>query len=108
MREPPQARLAELSERFRQRAIVDRTALSEIAAVLEKDTAVGVDPDDIQRIAHRLAGAGGTFGFPGISACAAELEMLASTTTSPEELAAGCMSLALEIDRALGPKAPLA
>ena len=102
MRDSPQARLAELRERFRQRAIVDRTALSELASSLDKNAAVDVHAEDVRRIAHRLAGAGGTFGFPGISACAAELETLVSTSTSPEELAAGCTTLVLEIDRVLG------
>jgi HPt (histidine-containing phosphotransfer) domain-containing protein len=100
------ARLTALAARFRERALVDRTALSEIAALLEQRDDAAARREEVQQIAHRLAGAGGTFGYPEISASAAELDDLAASHPNGERLADGCLSLVREIDRAVGTTMP--
>lgn len=100
MSEAVDARLATLAARFRERAMADWAALSEIAADLDRGKAAG-HGQSVQQIAHRLAGAGGTFGYPGISAMAAELEELVATCSNGKGLTEGCRSLIREIERGL-------
>lgn len=53
-----------LREKFRERCA------RELARLSEPDLAV----EELRVLAHGLAGAGGTFGFPEVSAAAADLE----------------------------------
>jgi len=55
--------------------------------------------DPLVRIAHSLAGAAGTFGFPGISARASELETL--LIEQPHAARAALETLIAEIERTL-------
>ena len=71
-------RLAALRQRFRDRASAESRALEIIVLELEAGMPGGTRQAEIKRIAHSLAGAGGTFGFSAISACAAELEEFVS------------------------------
>jgi HPt (histidine-containing phosphotransfer) domain-containing protein len=69
-------RLAALRQRFRDRASAESDALEGIVADLERGAPGTLLQAEIRRIAHSLAGAGGTFGFAAISACAARLDEL--------------------------------
>jgi HPt (histidine-containing phosphotransfer) domain-containing protein len=103
MSETATAKLAALTDRFRQRALAERDELSQLAALFDRGEAMPSDRDNVQRIAHRLAGAGGTFGFPRISACAAELDTLATNAPTGHRLAESCRAVVIEIDRLFGP-----
>jgi chemotaxis protein histidine kinase CheA len=92
-------RLAALRQRFRDRANAESRALETIVLELEAGIPGGARQGEIKRIAHSLAGAGGTFGFSAISACAAELEEFVSDLPDSPELAGACRALILEIDR---------
>lgn len=59
-------RMAALRARFIARAAADRAALAEAGQA--------GDDAEIRRIAHGLAGAAGTFGFPEVSAAALRVE----------------------------------
>lgn len=76
MREAPttaQLALLDPDGRFSQRLADDHAAFMVLAGSLER-----VDDDgalaDMQRLAHRLAGAAGTFGHPAVSEAALDLE----------------------------------
>lgn len=43
------------------------------------------DRDDLTGIAHRLAGSGGTFGYPELSAAATQLEILLDPNATPAD-----------------------
>ena len=100
-----QTRLNVLRDRFRGRMASERVALQNIVSDLERGGPIDQSTEEVRRIAHGLAGAGGTFGFAGVSACAAALEEFVS---APEkaELAERCRTLVLELDCALGVPAP--
>ncbi|MBO0662148.1 Hpt domain-containing protein [Jiella sp. CQZ9-1] len=66
------AKLRTLTEKFRTSTLGDIERLHEI--VRDTDSEVGPRRDGMRRIAHSLAGRAGTFGFPKITAAAAELE----------------------------------
>lgn len=93
-------RLRELRERFRERALADTAAIEGMA----EDLRTGAGPSDLaaqlRQIAHRLAGAGGTFGFAAISARASELEELLLEGHGDEELVERCHALVSEIRKA--------
>ncbi len=100
MNETFEERLAALRQRFRRRAVAESEVLERIVSELESGMpGVGLQAE-ICRIAHGLAGAGGTFGFAGISACAAELDDFVSDLPDSPELAGACRSLISEIRRA--------
>ncbi len=92
-------RLRELRERFRERALADTAAIEGMA----EDLRTGAGPSDLaaqlRQIAHRLAGAGGTFGFAEISARASELEDLLEGH-GDGELVERCQALVSEIRKA--------
>jgi chemotaxis protein histidine kinase CheA len=90
-------RLAALRQRFRSRAMGDSEALERIASDLDGAAPRAELQAEIRRIAHSLAGAGGTFGFSRISACAGELEDLVSANSGSRELAEACRALISEI-----------
>lgn len=57
--------------------------------------------DPLVRIAHSLAGAGGTFGFPDISARASALETLLIAQADATETGLALDALIAEIERAV-------
>ncbi|AXS39853.1 Hpt domain-containing protein [Breoghania sp. L-A4] len=70
--------LRKLALAFRQQAIADARTLRALGATAhheQNDEARGAALSAIQTLAHRLAGRGGTFGFPEISTIASELEV---------------------------------
>lgn len=72
--EAPDARLAVMRHGFLQRVEGDLVTLAGHWSALENGTAVPSSLAGIRSIAHRLAGAGGIFGFGEISGAAAALE----------------------------------
>jgi HPt (histidine-containing phosphotransfer) domain-containing protein len=92
-------RLAALKLRFLDRAARESEALETIATDLERGASGAPICGEIRRIAHNLAGGGGTFGFVGISSYAAELEGFVSDNPDSPELADACRTLVGEIRR---------
>lgn len=82
-----EARLAQLRLLFAKRAASDLTALETAAGKFSRE-GTALARDEIRRIAHSLAGAGGTFGFAPISRSAAALEDFIGTDPSDSELCA--------------------
>jgi CheY-like chemotaxis protein len=70
---PSKAALASLRGGFLERARRDAAALAPYRAALAPDGHSVPALEQVRSIAHSLAGAGGIFGFPGISNCAAAL-----------------------------------
>jgi HPt (histidine-containing phosphotransfer) domain-containing protein len=70
--------MARLKERFIERSQGDRETL---VAALESN-----DRETLRRVAHSLSGAGGIFGFPGISENAALLEQAIDRDDPPDQL----------------------
>jgi HPt (histidine-containing phosphotransfer) domain-containing protein len=83
--------MAKLRERFVARSHVDRTGLTSAFAA--------GDRAELRRIAHSLSGAGGLFGFPIISALAAELEQAIDQGEHGCELQARLDALTSELER---------
>ena len=97
-----EAKLGALRDRFRARMFTERAALQGIVTDLERGAPSSEHEDEIRRLAHGLSGAGGTFGFPAISSCAAQLEEFLATSPEPAELIEGCHALIHDIDREIG------
>ncbi len=70
--------MARLKHRFVERSRGDREAL---VNALRDD-----DRQELRRLAHSLSGAGGIFGFAGISQCAAHLEQGIERGDPPDRL----------------------
>jgi len=82
--------MARLKHRFVERSRGDREALVK---------ALGDDErDELRRLAHSLSGAGGIFGFAGISECAAQLEQGVDRDDPPDRLRELLDALLKEID----------
>jgi len=77
--------------------MTDSEALEEIASDLEAGAQRAQAQQQIPRIAHGLAGAGGTFGFARMSNCATELEEFVSDVPDSPDLAEACRTLIAEI-----------
>ena len=92
-------RLAVLRTRFLERAMTDAEELDAIATRFEAGAPEAQARPLVQKIAHRLAGASGTFGFSGISLCATELQDFVSDVSDRPDLADACRTLAAEIRR---------
>jgi chemotaxis protein histidine kinase CheA len=90
-------RLAALRKRFLDRATTESKTLEGIASELEAGAQRAPAQQQIRRIAHSLAGAGGTFGFARISICAGELEEFVSDVLDSPDLADACRTLIAEI-----------
>ena len=91
--------LTGLRHKFCLRAMAQSMDLEGIVSQLEDGApASGLRPE-IQRIAHSLAGAGGTFGFARLSAQAGDLDEFTRGLSAPVDLAAACRSLISEIKR---------
>jgi two-component system OmpR family response regulator len=71
---PPVTRLGEMRQEFLQRVDGDLIALAGHWSAMEDRTDVSSSLAEIKSIAHKLAGAGGIFGFDEISEAAATLE----------------------------------
>ena len=72
--EPPVSRLGAMRHEFLRRVDGDLIALAGHWSALEDRTDVSTSLAEIRNIAHKLAGAGGIFGFDEISEAAATLE----------------------------------
>jgi HPt (histidine-containing phosphotransfer) domain-containing protein len=95
-----EVQLAGLRRKFRDRAMAQSLDLEGIVSRLEDGGAASRWETEIRRIAHSLAGAGGTFGFAELSAQANELDEFARRLPGPVELAGACRALISEIKRA--------
>ena len=71
-------RLQQLRDRFMERASQERRSLAEALQVPDRET--------LRRIAHSLAGNGGIFGFPEISAAGLRLEDALDAEADWEEI----------------------
>jgi CheY-like chemotaxis protein len=98
-------RVAKLGLQFLRRTLGELVAIREcVHACIEGDVSAIAQ---LERITHRIHGTGLTFGFPGISQCAADLERLArAALRSPigdpemlEKLEAGARRLADEVEQ---------
>ena len=81
-----EARLMRLREQFAARAATHVAMLDALAGRLA-DSGAPADREEVRRIAHSLAGAGGTFGFAVISKNAADLEDFIATDPDDAALA---------------------
>jgi hypothetical protein len=100
-----QERVAKLGLQFLRRTLGDLVAIHECvhASIAGDVSAIA----QLERITHRIHGTGLTFGFPGISQHAADLERLArAALRSPigdpemlEKLKAGARRLATEVEQ---------
>jgi two-component system OmpR family response regulator len=70
-----QSRLDQLSGEFLQRTLEDLAALR--ARLGSTAAAEGATLKQVERLAHRIRGAGAALGFEAVSACAGEIERLA-------------------------------
>jgi CheY-like chemotaxis protein len=70
-----QSRLAQLSGEFLQRTLEDLAALR--AQLGSAAAAEAATLKQVERLAHRIRGAGAALGFEAVSACAGEIERLA-------------------------------
>jgi HPt (histidine-containing phosphotransfer) domain-containing protein len=93
-------RLAELRTRFRERAVVDTATIEGAAEELSAGAATPDLATELRQIAHRLAGAGGTFGYLEISERASELEALLIAEQDGPEVVESCRALVSEIRKA--------
>jgi len=100
MTETFEQRLEQMKLRFRARAAAEAIVLQTIVSDLDNGAPASPLRADIKRIAHRLAGAAGTFGFAGISSGAIDLETLASDGCESDRLAAACCRLVQDITQA--------
>ena len=82
--------MSRLRDRFVERSRADRVALS---TAFDAD-----DRGELRRLAHSLSGAGGLFGFPQISARAAELEHAVDRNEPRDRLLDHLRALLDEID----------
>ena len=82
-----EARLMRLREQFAARAATHVAMLDALAGRIA-DGGAAADHEEVRRIAHSLAGAGGTFGFAVISKNAADLEDFIATGPDDAALAA--------------------
>lgn len=100
----PQAALAALRQRFRERSLGRLERLTELQRQLERSSAGSESGkeallSETRRLLHELAGASATFGFPSLGARAAELEAVARQ--QPEVLAAALKDAVQEMRRGL-------
>lgn len=83
--------LPALRARFRLRVIGDGEGL-------RRALAEG-DHSEVQELAHKLSGLGGTFGFPEVSTLAERLELQAEAGATNAELQRAAAPLLLELQR---------
>lgn len=85
--------LAPLRQRFRARAAEDLKALRRLAAE-------DLTHPELRRLAHNIAGAAGTFGFPSLSTAAARIDDILVEGATPG--AAELSELEAELEAAAG------
>lgn len=93
-----QAQIARLAASFCERACTEADELDALADRLATENAEAARAA-IRRIAHRMAGTAGTFGFQHLSDVAARLEDLALSGVSDAELLAPTKAMAVEARR---------
>lgn len=93
MKETFAHRLEELEQRFLARATLDADVLRSFVSDREGCVQGVTGRVEIQRIAHRLAGAAGTFGLHQIGICATEVEALVSEQPDSPDLSRACDAL---------------
>lgn len=89
------AELATLIERFADGLPEHVTAMNRALA--------GQDVDQVALLAHQLAGAAGSYGFPAIGTAAQELERIANIRGEVEEALAALADLCRRVRRPLTP-----
>ena len=89
-----QAKLAKLRAGFIERLITDAAEFEMLAGRLLGPDADEEDRQSVKRMAHRLAGASGTFGFQDLSQPAAAVEDLAGSGCTNAELGRRSQELA--------------
>jgi HPt (histidine-containing phosphotransfer) domain-containing protein len=98
----PNARLEAFRRRFAQRASDDRERLAPLLAELRAGFLAEDGRRAMARIAHGLAGVGGTLGYPSVSEAASRLEdrCLGQDVEVPSDadLLAACEALVRELD----------
>ena len=94
---------------FALRLAQDRTTLTRLGGVLDAMETAGGQPDGlaaIELVAHRLAGAAGTFGHAAVSSAALDLEdqviALRKGADNRPAVAGGLATLVGALDRAIG------
>lgn len=92
------AQLAHLAAAFCKRASAEADDLDALAERLATENAAEAR-NEIRRIAHRMAGTAGTFGFLHLSEVAARLEDLTLSGASDTELRAPTRAAAAEARR---------
>ena len=81
------ARMAVLGDRFRERSLADASELERLGFTI--DQAENAEAaETIRRIAHRLSGSAGTFGFPDLSEAAGQLEEVVLSAPPSSEVSA--------------------
>ncbi|MEX1180557.1 MAG: Hpt domain-containing protein [Cucumibacter sp.] len=95
------AAIADLRRRFRQRAFEDAAEIERLAEGLEAAAPDVGTREYVRRVAHKLAGAAGTFGFASIGDCAAQLEDMAVSPETDAEVAEACRTVAVQIRGAI-------
>ena len=83
------AALEKLKQRFRERCTADRTSLQQM-------TQAG-DVDGVRMLAHKLAGAAGTFGFAPLSEAALHLEDQVAYGERPDPALVGALDAMLAV-----------
>lgn len=95
-------RLEALRVQFIERCRNDIAALEPMT---RRDASIQAARTELAGIAHRLAGSGGTFGYPEVSAAAAQLEARLDPESPPDHpgLSAALAQLLGELRRIAGP-----
>ncbi|MBO1114243.1 Hpt domain-containing protein [Bordetella petrii] len=68
------AAYASMQQRFRQRIVTESQTLHQTLQALRKEGPAWSGHDAMRRLAHQLAGLGGTFGFDAVSEASVRLE----------------------------------
>jgi chemotaxis protein histidine kinase CheA len=89
--------LEALTRRFVHRAMNQLRTLEGIVFELENGASAEGLGTQVREIAHSLAGAGGTFGFSKLSACASDLMESEETLFRAPTLIGACRVLVVEI-----------
>lgn len=98
--------IALLRQRFRQRALEDASAIEALADAIGDSARAPETRENVRRTAHKLAGAAGTFGYASIGESAAQLEDMAVSPETDEDLAEACRTVALQIRGAIAAANP--
>jgi HPt (histidine-containing phosphotransfer) domain-containing protein len=85
--------MEQLRGRFRERLAADRRPLGEASRTGDRDA--------LRSICHRIAGAGGMFGYAGLSARASQIECAVDEGVDADGLEAVTRQLLQEIEEAL-------